>query len=311
MLPTILACLQGIHQDKGGPPRTIYVTGHSLGGALACNFTSAMLLSNTYGPYGMGSKMPDELKPWPWRSMQLITFAAPVVGGKTFQKVFDVMLASRRIWLDGDFITQERRHNPVGIAHRIPKSKILGGRISMTVISKESHEPSVMRRYLIQELKEYQVNLDNVPANTGKEELTEPWKIFKTCLEMLQHLNELKKTFDYDNFFPYFGSWFSEYLSTLQSILEKQEQTIINDLVKNMGDIVDDDSNFQDRANSLYKLLNNNIDNRKKLKTELLNFIRTCMVLVLLQSNNGDDPDWNTIISNPSLSYIKNWLNYK
>ena len=50
MLPTIMECLQHIQTQKIYAPRTIFVTGHSLGAALAVHFTSAVLLGTTYGP---------------------------------------------------------------------------------------------------------------------------------------------------------------------------------------------------------------------------------------------------------------------
>ena len=53
ILPRAFACLRTVaHRKPGQPPAHIYVTGHSLGGALAQHFTSAVLLGNEYGPLG-------------------------------------------------------------------------------------------------------------------------------------------------------------------------------------------------------------------------------------------------------------------
>lgn len=183
MLPTVIKCLQEIHATKNGPPRTIYVTGHSLGGALAAHFTSAIVRGTTYGLYGVGPKMPDELKVWPWRLMQLVTFSAPVVGGNTFHQSFDMALTSRRIWLDGDPITQERWHYPIGQPYRIPKKE------GSPILSTASHEPYLLRRNLIRDRRKAGFSIDDIPANI-EDDPAEPWKLFDTCQAVLGHLQK-------------------------------------------------------------------------------------------------------------------------
>lgn len=64
----------------GSSPDRIYVTGHSLGGALAQHFVSAVLLGDRYGPDGAGDAMPTMLRDWPWEQIKLITFGAPRAG---------------------------------------------------------------------------------------------------------------------------------------------------------------------------------------------------------------------------------------
>ncbi len=119
MLPTVVKAMTEIDTAKKGAPRNIYVTGHSLGGALACHFTSAMVFGTKYGPNGVGKDMPDSLKRWPWRSVQLVTYSAPVVGSPIFKSYFDMSILSRRVWLDGDPITQEQENCLVGVPCRI------------------------------------------------------------------------------------------------------------------------------------------------------------------------------------------------
>lgn len=81
ILPQTIRCLQKVSSLKGGrQPNRIYVTGHSLGGALAQHFTSAMLLGNRFGPTGSGPAMPSSLRRWPWKEIKLITFGAPRAG---------------------------------------------------------------------------------------------------------------------------------------------------------------------------------------------------------------------------------------
>jgi hypothetical protein len=90
MLPTVFACLQKAAELRGSAPRNIYVTGHSLGGALAQHFTSAVLLGNLYGPDAAGPAMPAELRSWPWTRLKLITFGAPRAGDAAWAEYLTV-----------------------------------------------------------------------------------------------------------------------------------------------------------------------------------------------------------------------------
>lgn len=81
MLPKVIGALSRIaSQTKGRSPRRLFVTGHSLGGGLAIQFSSAVLMGNRLGPDGMGLDMPSALRLWPWTEMKLITFGGPVCG---------------------------------------------------------------------------------------------------------------------------------------------------------------------------------------------------------------------------------------
>lgn len=84
--PQLFACLQQVQALKGTSPTNIYVTGHSLGGALAQHFGSAVLLGSEYGPDGAGVAMPNELRTWPWRSLKLITYGAPRAGDEAWAR---------------------------------------------------------------------------------------------------------------------------------------------------------------------------------------------------------------------------------
>lgn len=84
MLPAVFTALDKIAEIAGGvPPRNVFVTGHSLGAALAQVFTSAMLL-------GDRSSMPASLAAWPWAAMKLITFAAPRAGDLQWAKTLTI-----------------------------------------------------------------------------------------------------------------------------------------------------------------------------------------------------------------------------
>jgi hypothetical protein len=81
ILPKVFHCLNRVADIKRGTsPDNIFVTGHSLGGALAQHFVSAMLLGDQYGPGGAGEQMPEVLRSWPWKQIKLITYSAPRAG---------------------------------------------------------------------------------------------------------------------------------------------------------------------------------------------------------------------------------------
>jgi hypothetical protein len=183
-LPNVMRCLERIQTLKNRPPRSIFVTGHSLGGALATHFASAVLLGTKYGPNGLGPDMRDEIKIWPWRATRLVTFGTPPVGDERFQRACDATIDGTRVWLNRDIITvQIVGGRVVGESyHLIPQVLDKG------VNPKNAHEPRFIRRYLIKNLLSRGFVLTDTPANSGNEELGEPWKVFTSCKEALGHI---------------------------------------------------------------------------------------------------------------------------
>jgi hypothetical protein len=91
IMPNLMNCLQKVPSFKDKvAPNNIYVTGHSLGGALAQQFVSSILLGNKYGPDGTGVSIPGSLGNWPWQNIKLVTFGAPRVGDAEFAKKLTV-----------------------------------------------------------------------------------------------------------------------------------------------------------------------------------------------------------------------------
>ncbi|MGB5475143.1 MAG: hypothetical protein WBQ78_16920 [Gammaproteobacteria bacterium] len=87
IFPQVFHCLNKVADiNRGISPDNIYVTGHSLGGALAQHFASAVLLGDRYGPNGAGNAMPAALKGWPWKQIKLITYGAPRAGDRQWAK---------------------------------------------------------------------------------------------------------------------------------------------------------------------------------------------------------------------------------
>ncbi|MFT5354053.1 MAG: hypothetical protein ACI9KE_001253 [Polyangiales bacterium] len=79
-LPQLFYCLDQV--SLGSAPTNIYVTGHSLGGALAQHFASAVLLGDRFSAGNPG--LPAALEAWPWQNLKLITFSAPRVGNEAW-----------------------------------------------------------------------------------------------------------------------------------------------------------------------------------------------------------------------------------
>ncbi|MFK7998334.1 MAG: hypothetical protein AB8H86_02010 [Polyangiales bacterium] len=89
-LPQLFHCLDQVSVDVA--PTNIYVTGHSLGGALAQHFASAVLLGDRFSPGNPG--FPSSLEAWPWENLKLITFSAPRVGNEAWAQALTERLES-------------------------------------------------------------------------------------------------------------------------------------------------------------------------------------------------------------------------
>jgi hypothetical protein len=86
--PTLFGCLEQVAGGRAVAPTQITITGHSLGGGLAQQLASAVLLGADYGP--TGGRMPASLRAWPWAQLKLITFSAPNVGNEAWARALTV-----------------------------------------------------------------------------------------------------------------------------------------------------------------------------------------------------------------------------
>lgn len=139
----IIACLSEIKKMKGNqPPKNIYVTGHSLGGALAAMCASA--LSNP-------ENIPDELKEFPFDQLNLITYSAPTVGNREFANSFNSRVNAHRIFIDGDPVTSSKLDSyGVHVGARTCLPKFPGQSRAGT----DAHEPINVRKQLLAMLKQ-------------------------------------------------------------------------------------------------------------------------------------------------------------
>lgn len=125
IFPSLFRCLESAAKlKKDKKPDNIYVTGHSLGGALAQAFTSSVLLGNQYGPRGSGKRMPVALRQWPWKSIKLISFSAPRIGDATFAKELT------EVHLQSEFFTSPV--NPVDVNALRPNDASILSRLLTT-----------------------------------------------------------------------------------------------------------------------------------------------------------------------------------
>jgi len=194
MLPTIMRCLQDIQARQTvlqhgvpHPPRTIYVTGHSLGAALAVHFTSAVLLGTTYGHDAAGTSMDATIRKWPWKSIQLVPFALPVVGDKTFHDAFNISLSSRNFELRGDPVTQRRRRYQVGHTYTLVPETTSTNLLKTASYGGDRHEPYNMRKFLIKTLRKKGFSA----VNLNQLSQLEPWLLCQNFRYVLTALRKI------------------------------------------------------------------------------------------------------------------------
>jgi hypothetical protein len=192
-LPTIMWCLDHIHTQKNGPPGNIYVTGHSLGGALACHFASAVILGRPYAHTNHRGAMPADVRNWPWRKMAVATFGSPAVGDAAFSRALSPVHCTR-VWILADPITTV---NPIG---HVGNSVGLAPPPSDTLSPGQRHDPETIRKYVALEYQQYvtqqlQGNANFVASYTPPPFASvpdQPWIYLHGCLALVGHLRFLQ-----------------------------------------------------------------------------------------------------------------------
>jgi hypothetical protein len=293
MLPNIMKCLEDIQRAKQNAPRAIYVTGHSLGASLAVHFTSAILLGSTYhwnaplpptANVGPDDGMPVAIRPWPWSNMLLTPFALPVVGDAEFSEAFNRTLASIRIFIEGDPVTLEYRHYPVGFRYGIDTDKLQSTEEEKKKLgayfSGARHEPFNIRRYLIKDQQKVGKLPDPLPGTFPSDE---PWKVFETFKGLIK---ELSLSVHYTRVDQILGTRFNvrllQYLEILEAITKaNEEKQLITELRKAIGEIIENSITNSFLANRLMSLVFLCEKFRDRLASNRAQFLGSCLVLSL------------------------------
>lgn len=132
-LGTIRAVFDKINTDRGKPDR-IFVTGHSLGAALATAFASAVRC----GEFGT-KKLSSGVKLWPWENLMLLPISSPAIGNRDFRDWFHEKVKNiHRFYVAGDVVTT------------LGTNKHVGNKIEFKRRDKEMdpHEPMSVRESL-------------------------------------------------------------------------------------------------------------------------------------------------------------------
>jgi hypothetical protein len=125
--------------------------------------------------------MPTELRLWPWHSLRLVTFSAPVVGGQKFAARFDAVCPSNRVYVTGHKVPTKIGDERciVGLATElVPPPKLIEGL--------DPHDPLAVRKSLISWLTtNFPETLQGIPMTKGDQ----PWKTFASTIDVLEHLS--------------------------------------------------------------------------------------------------------------------------
>lgn len=319
MMPTILTSLEDIQNRRAMPPKKIMVSGHSLGGALATHFTSAMTAGTN--PNWINGGLNQPLRFWPWESIALISFGAPIAGNETFAKALDLFVPSnKRCFLEGDPVTFDKSTlvstqvvyhqdkgqsdqsgarlgfhagTPIGIKisdNLIEPSTIPGPFKKAIKANTQFHEPINIRRGILQYLTKNGFNTINVPAsiNVGNNN-DEPWKKLSSFRQVYGHLAQVAggNLADLQACFISYPDHCKEYLRDLSfSMNDNATKFAINQYMSYCN-------------NPLQNLLNNLFQQTKQLDDKIgipsHNFIKMCMLMCRL-SINANQGNYNLAI---------------
>lgn len=192
-LPNILTCLKQINTHKGKAPVNIYITGHSLGGALATMCASA--LASGVNPKTEKLITTGILPQWPLDSIQLITYSSPTVGSANFVSFTNTSVLPIRVHVSGDPITSDTaKGNHVGANLCLPNP--------VSAPSLNNHEPMTVRTQLLKFLRKSKVVL---PADHSYIPTFEKHKTFYDLVKTQQ------KLYTGTNFSSYLKNYIQQY----------------------------------------------------------------------------------------------------
>lgn len=268
MMPTIFKVLSLIQTRRGALPKTIYVTGHSLGGALATHFASAVSIGNILNNSG---NVDLGLREWPWENLKLITFGAPGAGNSKFAYAFNKKVYTKRVVLGTDPITFTRTR---GSSIRTFSSEHVGAKIKIPTNLKgtDQHKPNEIRTALIKWAEEGGDNLTNVPREA-------PWQECRKFREVLNHhaFNTEESICNALSVFRlplYFDCLKKSLTSSRSSESIRAKESLITDFSNSMNVTVNfRDAQYIDYYNSYYKKMG------EKFGSNFGKFLGLCMIL--------------------------------
>lgn len=223
-LPAIMRCLEDIHGQKGGAPGRIFVSGHSLGGALACHFASAVTLGDSYRYTNNQGAMDFNVRKWPWATMTVTTFGSPAMGDAAFRNGFDAAVRScTRVWILADPITTI---NPIG---HVGTSICLAPPPTDHLSPGDRHDPFTIRKYLgeeFQKQKRFYPNTFYEPPATDNPTTDDrrPWAYFDNSSAMMTYLKKVPGYVPADVFKDFIPN-LETYLRILRQVLNRRGQT--------------------------------------------------------------------------------------
>lgn len=203
-LPTLWKCLGEIAKaNPGKAPSNIYISGHSLGGALAALFAISIRKGN-------GLQRLKQLNSISWDldkiSQILITYSAPTIGSKDLVNPLNIgaPMSCYRVHVKGDPVTTDLIvGNHIGVDIKLGRS--------LKGINTERHNPYFVRNAIIDASKVYMPELDrSLP-------IIDPWvkyKSFYDALKRIDHANGL------DLLLPDFHISLSLYIRILKQCIE-------------------------------------------------------------------------------------------
>ncbi|QTA81215.1 Uncharacterized protein dnl_35460 [Desulfonema limicola] len=162
-----------------GVPQSITVSGHSLGAALAAQFTSAIAL----GSFGdvlrnMGTA---KIKNWPWDHINCITYAQPSVGSNMYANNTNMLINGRHIWINGDFVVwggEVKRSNTVVAKANFHIGKGVKLDPPQSRLNKENvHEPHLIRMAMIE-------NAERIRPLNAEYKTKATWAYYKSFFKM-------------------------------------------------------------------------------------------------------------------------------
>lgn len=282
----IFKCFEFIHGKRNNnPPRKIWTTGHSLGGALAGLFA---YMINTKIPELTNSLTPDW--EYPIRNINVLTFGAPVIGDWDFINAYNSKISCKRIKVHLDPVTTDMKGFHAGA--RIQTSSHSR---KPTPALADNHRYDVIRDKVINVLGLKPNNPFNggMPKSTSIVAYQSFGKIPKDSYNGKKCALSVAPAQSFDNLNSYIPI-LTTILSDKKSYVSKTLDSTINRRKSYLNQIVAN-SEYKKLSNANYTL--NNINFQLALKTTIDDDVKwrnfLYLACIMTQIHNGQDFSWD------------------